>query len=103
MKKLTIMLLIVTLITGITKAQNHIADEGAIKEVLAHFTSDWNKNDFTDMKDNLTADCNCVNVVGMRWNGLKEVEFSHQAFAKTMFKGVKIETLGTKIHFYPAR
>lgn len=82
-----------------SKAQNRIQDEGGIKQIMEQFTSDWNKNDFSNMKDYLTADCNWVNVVGMRWHGLKEVQFAHQAFADTMFKGVKLETLTNDIHF----
>jgi uncharacterized protein (TIGR02246 family) len=99
MKKLSVILSIIILMAAITKAQGTKADETAIQQILAHFTSDWNKNDFSDMKDYLTTDCNWVNVVGMRWNGLKEVQFAHQAFANTMFKGVKLETLNSEIHF----
>lgn len=100
MKRLTVILSILVIMAGreTSKAQNHTQDEAGIRQTMEQFTSDWNKNNFSDMKDYLTADCNWVNVVGMRWNGLKEVQFAHQAFADTMFKGVKLKTLGSDIH-----
>lgn len=99
MKKLTLTLLVLAMMRLITNAQTHSPDEAAIKQIMEHFVTDWNKNDFSDMKDYLTEDCNWVNVVGMRWNGLKEVQFAHQAFANTMFKGVKLKSISNEIHF----
>ena len=87
------------MMTLTTMAQNHARDEASIKQALEHFTADWNKNDFSNMKDYVAEDCNWINVVGMRWKGLKQIQFAHQAFANTMFKGVKLEPVDSEIHF----
>lgn len=38
------------------------------------------------MKDYATPDCHWINIVGMHWHNLKEVEFAHQALITAFLK-----------------
>jgi NO-binding membrane sensor protein with MHYT domain len=98
MKKVLIMLALI--IAGLSlKAQDRTADEAAIKQTLARFGNSWRKADFSDMKDYMTPDVNWVNIVGMHWHNLKEVQFAHQTFVNGMFKGVEAHNVSTAIRF----
>lgn len=99
MKKLIFTLLALVLIAINTKAQNNTADEAAVKATLARFGNSWKNADFSDMKDYMTADCQWVNVVGMHWKNLKEIQFAHQYFVSGMFKGVTTQPVSTNIRF----
>jgi uncharacterized protein (TIGR02246 family) len=98
MKKLFIMLALVAVALSL-KAQDRTADEAAIKKTLDRFGNSWRKADFSDMKDYMTPDVNWVNIVGMHWHNLKEVQFAHQTFVSGMFKGVEAHNVSTTIRF----
>jgi hypothetical protein len=85
MKKLIIIcILLISICTS--KAQTRTADEAAIEKTWARFGNSWRNKDFSDMKDYMTPDCHWINVVGMHWHNLKEVQFAHQAFINAFLK-----------------
>jgi uncharacterized protein (TIGR02246 family) len=54
----------------------------------------WNKHDHSDMKTYCTTDCTWVNIVGMWWKNLKEVEYSTQFYHTNMFKHTTMTNKG---------
>ncbi|OKS86420.1 SgcJ/EcaC family oxidoreductase [Mucilaginibacter polytrichastri] len=99
MKTATIILLIFALITPGIKAQTKEKDEKAVRETIARFGNSWAKGNFSDMVDYMTPDCNWINIVGMQWKGLKEVQYAHQFYVSSMFKGIVPQTLDSSIRF----
>ena len=98
MKKLLIILLVLTGTTAI-KAQTHTADEAAIEKTWARFGNSWRNQNFSDMKDYMTPDCHWINVVGMHWHNLKEVQFAHQAFITAFLKDAKAVDKSSNLRF----
>lgn len=84
MKK-AIILMAMTISISFAEAQNIPAKQAIEKQVDAMVNS-WNKHDHSDMKNYTTPDCNWVNIVGMWWKNLKEVEYSTQFYHENMFK-----------------
>lgn len=80
-------------------AQNEAADRKEIESQADAFLTSWNKHDFSDMKNYMTADADWVNVVGMWWRGIGQVQFAHQAFHKTMFAQVRLSKVSVDIRF----
>ncbi|RYE18184.1 MAG: SgcJ/EcaC family oxidoreductase, partial [Sphingobacteriaceae bacterium] len=102
MKKLLLFLLVFLGVCTLSKAQNRPADEAAIKQTLSRFGNSWMKADFSDMKEYMTPDCNWINIVGMHWHNLKEVQYAHQTFIKTALKGVEAKEISITIRFITA-
>lgn len=86
-------------IATMVQAQGHTADETAIKQTIGRFGNSWAKADFSDMKEYMTPDVNWVNVVGMHWHNLAEVQYAHQAFSSSFLKNVPVKDLSTNIRF----
>lgn len=99
MKTGILILLMLTITIFGLKAQDRKNDEMAIRETLSRFGNSWAKADFSDMKDYMTADCNWINIVGMHWKGLKEVQYAHQFYVNKMFKNIVPQTLESNIRF----
>lgn len=66
--------------------------QGVLKSVF-EMERAWNAHDMQAYADNLTDDCQWVNIVGMFWDGKTAVHRAHEAFHQTMFKdvGYKVE------------
>lgn len=92
--KLTIVLLGIILSVLFTNAQTKDADVIAIEKQVDAMVNSWNKHDHTDMKNYCTADCSWVNIVGMWWKNLKEVEYSTQFYHTNMFKHTTMTNKG---------
>lgn len=69
-----------------TEAQTKSTDAIAIENQVDKMVSSWNTHNYSDMKSYATAECSWVNIVGMHWKGLKEVEYAHQFYHNNMFK-----------------
>lgn len=82
-------------------AQRQAKDSLAVRETLGRFAGDFSCGDFSDMKEYLTPDANWINIVGMHWHNADEVQFAHQAYAKTILKTTigKNRELNTSIRF----
>ncbi len=95
--------IILSVLTGLWSfsalAQPNDSDQKAIEKQVEAFTNSWNKHDFSDLKNYTTPDLDWVNVVGMYWNGRKEVEFAHQTFHNEMFKKTPLKNNWIKIKF----
>jgi uncharacterized protein (TIGR02246 family) len=91
-------LLLITILGGfMAMAQNSSKDQQAIeKQIDAMFTS-WNNHNYNDMDQYITPDCDWVNIVGMWWQGSKQVQFAHQAYHNAMFKNTSLTKKQVKI------
>ncbi|RZM29617.1 MAG: SgcJ/EcaC family oxidoreductase [Pedobacter sp.] len=92
--KRTIAFLVIILSTLSMKAQTKSADVIAIEKQVNAMVNSWNKHDHSDMKNYCTADCSWVNIVGMWWKNLKEVEYSTQFYHTNMFKNTTMTNKG---------
>ena len=99
MKKELILILVLVSSMVIVNAQTRGTDEAAIRQALGSFSTSWNKGDFSDMSNYMTADSHWINVVGMHWKSLKEVEYAHQVFIKSAFKDVERKEKSVDIRF----
>jgi uncharacterized protein (TIGR02246 family) len=97
MKKALLILFTLTVSASGLKAQTNSQDEKMIKEAVVRFGNSWTRDDFSDMKDYMTPDVNWINIVGMHWKGLKEVQYAHQFYVNGMFKNIVPQTLETSI------
>ena len=96
----TTLLLLLTTICGVTvNAQNKTADKQAIEKQVDAFIKGWNNHNFADFKTYATDDAEWVNVVGMYWKNLKEVQYAHQYFHDRMFKNVPLTKNWITIRF----
>ena len=92
--KSTITLLALMLSVLSISAQPKNADVIAIEKQVGAMVNSWNKHDHTDMKNYCTADCSWVNIVGMWWKDLKEVQYSTQFYHTNMFKNTTMTNKG---------
>jgi uncharacterized protein (TIGR02246 family) len=99
MKKVVALLLALACCSSPSHAQSRPQDEAAIQQTINRFGQSWAKADFGDMREYLTPDCHWINVVGMHWHNLAEVQFAHQAFATKMLKGVAAQPVESTLKF----
>lgn len=92
--KRTLALLGILLAVFSGKAQTKNADTKAIEKQVDAMVNSWNKHDHRDMKNYCTSDCSWVNIVGMWWKNLKEVEYSTQFYHTNMFKHTTMTNKG---------
>jgi uncharacterized protein (TIGR02246 family) len=76
------------------QAQTKSADVKAIEEQVDAMVNSWNKHDHSNMSSYCTADCSWVNIVGMWWKNLKEVQYSTQFYHSNMFKHTTMTNKG---------
>lgn len=69
-------------------AQTPATDEAAIRQAVAHMTTNFQNHQFADMATYTTPDVSWVNIVGMHWRGRAQVQQAHQHIFDAMFKGV---------------
>src|ERR1700755_2569419 len=79
-------LIVISLMSSVTNAQDRNPDSVAIEKQVDAFFSSWNRHDFSDMETYITEDCDWVNIVGFWWKGSKEVQFAHQYYHDRMFR-----------------
>lgn len=75
-------------------AQGKNDEVKAIEKQVDAMVNSWNRHDYSDMKNYSTEDCSWVNIVGMWWKNLKEVEYSTQYYHKNMFKNTTMTNKG---------
>lgn len=92
--KLTIALLGIILSALFAEAQTKNAYHIAIEKQVDAMVNSWNRHDHADMKNYCTTDCSWVNIVGMWWKNLKEVEYSTQFYHTNMFKQTTMTNKG---------
>lgn len=64
------------------------ADEAAIRQTVQRMTANYTDHKFSDMATYSTPDVSWVNIVGMWWRGLPQVQMAHQQIFDRIFKGV---------------
>lgn len=92
--KNTLALLAIIFLGLSARAQNQNAEISAIKKQVDAMVNSWNKHDYSTMKTYATADCSWVNIVGMWWKNLKEVQYSTQFYHTNMFKNTTMTNKG---------
>ena len=97
--KTTFLLFLTTIYGMVATAQNTTTDKQAIEKQVDAFTNSWNNHNFADFKNYATDDAEWVNVVGMYWKNLKEVQYAHQYFHDRMFKTVPLTKNWVTIRF----
>jgi uncharacterized protein (TIGR02246 family) len=93
MKKILIILGLLLPVMSAT-AQSKTADVRAIEKQVDAMVNSWNRHDHSDMKNYCTADCSWVNIVGMWWKNLREVEYSTHFYHTNMFKNTTMTNKG---------
>jgi uncharacterized protein (TIGR02246 family) len=93
MKKIVILLAMLLPVMSAT-AQSKTAAVKAIEKQVDAMVNSWNTHDYSDMKNYCTADCSWVNIVGMWWKNLKEVQYSTQFYHTNMFKNTTMTNKG---------
>ncbi|TFF40795.1 SgcJ/EcaC family oxidoreductase [Mucilaginibacter psychrotolerans] len=89
------MVLFGIILSGLTaQAQTKNADVKAIEKKVDALVNSWNKHDHSDMQTFCTADCSWVNIVGMWWKNLKEVEYAIQFYHTNIFKHTTMTNKG---------
>ncbi|MFC3361590.1 SgcJ/EcaC family oxidoreductase [Pedobacter fastidiosus] len=78
-------------------AQSETAEIRAIEKQVDAMVSSWNRHDHSDMKNYCTQDCSWVNIVGMWWKNLKEVEYSTQFYHTNMFRNTTMTNKGVSV------
>jgi len=93
MKKILILLAMLLPVMSAT-AQSKTADVKAIEKQVDAMVNSWNRHDYSDMKNYCTEDCSWVNIVGMWWKNLKEVQYSTQFYHTNMLKNTTMKNKG---------
>lgn len=92
--KITFILFGIILSGLAARSQTKNAEVKAIEKQVDAMVNSWNKHDYSDMKTYCTTDCSWVNIVGMWWKNLKEVEYSTQFYHTNMFKHTTMTNKG---------
>ncbi|WP_374950660.1 SgcJ/EcaC family oxidoreductase [Mucilaginibacter sp.] len=95
--KQTIIVLGILLSAFWASAQTKNADVKAIEKQVDAMVNSWNKHDHSGMKNYCTSDCSWVNIVGMWWKDLKEVEYATQFYHTNMFKYTTMTNKGVSV------
>jgi len=62
---------------------------GEITAAVKAYEQSWNSSDLDAMAALYSPDIHWVNVRGMHWRGLEEVDRAHRVYFQIMFKGVR--------------
>jgi len=82
-------------LTGLAAAavfgRQAMADEAtnAVSSIITRYQDCWNASDLDGMAALYRPDVHWVNVVGMHWRGLGEVDRAHRIYFDLMFRGVR--------------
>jgi uncharacterized protein (TIGR02246 family) len=101
--KSTLTFLAIILSVLSVQSQPKSADVKAIEKQVDAMVNSWNKHDHSDMKTYCTTDCSWVNIVGMWWKNLKEVEYSTQFYHTNMFKHTTMTNKGVFVRIINPR
>ena len=63
----------------------------AIGSTLAGFTESWNRHDTQAMAALFTPDADFVNVLGMHFKGVNEIEAVHDELHRTRFRHTRVQ------------
>lgn len=90
---------VIFLIPFLGNAQTRYKDSKFIEQKIDEQIASWNKHNYSDMANYATEDCDWVNVKGMWWKGRTQVEYAHQEYHKTIFKGTALKKNAAEIRF----
>ncbi|MBT2622655.1 SgcJ/EcaC family oxidoreductase [Chryseobacterium sp. ISL-6] len=82
-----------------TFRQTNTNDEAEIKQVLADFTTTWNKHDAKAFSNIFTNDADLTNVHGQSFHGKSEIETHHELIFAIRFKDSFLKIGKTKYRF----
>lgn len=61
-----------------------------VEELIDRYAAAWNASDMNAMAALYTEDVHWVNIVGMHWQGKRQVDQAHRVYFEIMFKGVPL-------------
>lgn len=62
-----------------------------VKDVVDRYERAWNASDMDAMSALYADDVHWVNIVGMHWQGKRDVDHAHRVYFDLMFKGVPMK------------
>jgi uncharacterized protein (TIGR02246 family) len=68
--------------------------------VISVLTESWNRHDMTAYAAQFTGDADFVNVVGMHWRGLREIEAQHARLHRIVFRNSTLRDLNRSVRFH---
>lgn len=81
----------VALMAGGGASQAAATDLAAeVRDLADRYASAWNAADMDAMTALYTDDVHWVNIVGMHWQGKRNVDHAHRAYFEIMFRGVPL-------------
>jgi uncharacterized protein (TIGR02246 family) len=99
MMKVLFSILIAMIMTSNSFGQTNANDEAKIKQVLADFTTAWNRHDAKAFSNVFTDDADLTNVRGQSYHGKSEIETHHEPIFATRFKDSFMKIGEIKIRF----
>jgi uncharacterized protein (TIGR02246 family) len=82
-----------------TPSQKNSADQKAIEAQVDAFFTSWNTHDFSGMEKYMAPECDFVNISGMHWKGVADIQYAHQVFHDKVFKTIPLEKRSVGIRF----
>jgi len=80
--------------------QDQITDaRDQVGAVVSALTESWNRHDMTAYAAHFTEDADFVNVVGMHWQGRREIEAQHAYLHRTIFRNSTLRNLDRSVRF----
>jgi len=73
-----------------TSASPRVDLSSKVKRLADAYAAAWNASDMDAMAALYTDDVHWVNIVGMHWQGKRQVDQAHRAYLELMFKGVPL-------------
>jgi uncharacterized protein (TIGR02246 family) len=78
-------------------AQLSIESQDGISTVVQALVDSWNLHDMTRYAAQFTEDADFVNVLGMHWQGRKQIEDTHAEVHRTIFRNSSLKALDTSL------
>ena len=74
-----------------------LADQNAIKDVIAAYTEAWNLHTGKGFGYGFTEDADFVNILGMHFSGKQEIEARHVQILQSFLKGTTLSISSTSL------
>jgi len=75
------------------------ADESVVRDVLAEYTVSWNRHDTAALGRLFTEDCDYVNMDGVHWKGVQEIDQRQAELFQNRLKTAVRRLTGAEVRF----
>lgn len=79
--------------------QKNGPEQKAVEAQVDAFFTSWNTHDFSGMNKYMSPDCDFVNISGMHWKGVADIQYAHQVFHDKVFKTIPLEKRSVAVRF----